>query len=90
MPISGRFLHLTNISTAIKCSNKLILNNSGVLFHVGAINNVLLLYNNDISDQICIDISAEKDQNLPVVATKAICNALSAITELLLCFKTFY
>ncbi len=42
----------------------------------------LLLYNNEISDQICIDFSAESDQNLPVVAAKASCNALSAITEL--------
>ncbi len=41
----------------------------------------LLLYNNEISDQICIDFSAEKGRKLPVAAAKAHCNALSAINE---------
>ncbi len=59
----------------------LILNNSGELFQVVTINKLLLLYNNEISDQICIDFSAEKIQKLPVAAAKACCNALSAITE---------
>ncbi len=53
-----------------------------MLFHVVAITIFLLLYNNEISDQICIDFSAENGLKLPVAAAKASCNALSAITEL--------
>ncbi len=59
----------------------MILDNSGLLFHTVAINNVLLLYNNEISNQICIDFSAENGRKLPVAAAKACCNTLSAITE---------
>ncbi len=34
------FRIITNISSSIKCSNKLILDNSGMLFHMVAINNL--------------------------------------------------
>ncbi len=73
---------ITNISTGKKCPNKLILHNSWVLFHVVVINKLLLLYNKDISNQICIDFIAEINQKLSVAA-KGSCNALSAITELI-------
>ncbi len=72
---------ITNISTGQKCSNKLILHNSLVLFRVVTINNLLLLYNNEITVQICIDFSAENARKLPLAAAKASCNALSAITD---------
>ncbi len=49
-------------SVGLKCSNKFILDNSGVLFHVVTIIIVLLLYNNEISNQICIDFSVENCQ----------------------------
>ncbi len=38
-------------------------------------------YNNEISDQICRDFSAEIGRNLTVVAAKASSNALSAISD---------
>ncbi len=78
----GLTSYITNISTSIKYSNTLILDNLGMLFHVVVgITILLLLYNNEISDQICIDCSAGKGRKLPVAAAKACCNALSAITE---------
>ncbi len=48
-----------------------------------AINNLFtaLNYNNEISDQICIDFSAENIRKLSVATAKACRNALSAITE---------
>ncbi len=68
---------IANISTGNFFSNKLILHNLGVLQTI-----FLLLYNNEISDQICIDFSAEINQKLSMTDAKASCNALSAITEL--------
>ncbi len=87
MAISGDFLlwiqpTITNISTGIKCSNKLTLDKSGMLCHVVAITIFSFLYNKEIVDHICIDFSAENDWKLLVAAAKAGCNALSAITEL--------
>ncbi len=52
-----------------------------MLFHMIAINNLFTALNNEISDQICIDFSAENGRKLHVVAAKASCNALSTITE---------
>ncbi len=40
-----------------------------------------MLYNNEISDQICTDFSTENGRKLHVAAAKARCNALSAIIE---------
>ncbi len=37
-------MDLTNISTGIKCSNELILDNLGVLFDVVAINNLFTVF----------------------------------------------
>ncbi len=41
----------TNVSCDIKCSNKLILHNAGVHFHVMAIKFLALPYHNDISNK---------------------------------------
>ncbi len=64
----------------------MILDNSRVVFHVVAINNIFttiffLFYNNEINDEIGIDFSAENGRKLPVVVAKANCNVLSAIIE---------
>ncbi len=50
----------------------LILNNSGELFQVVTINKLLLLYNNEISDQICIDFSAEKNPEIAGGGSKSL------------------
>ncbi len=41
----------------------------------------LLIYKNEISNQICIDFSPENNGKLPVAVAKACCNTLSAISE---------
>ncbi len=47
-------------------------------------NLLFLLYNNEISDEICIHFSAENCQKLPMATAKACRNALSAMTEFIL------
>ncbi len=42
----------------------LIVDNLWVLFHVVALNNLFLVYKNEISDQICIDFSGENGWKL--------------------------